>query len=86
MKPDTTSRVLVVSGFIDAVLSPILLIAYVTAGTLAIVFTFDEIFDRISPNNAYELADPMNAHMRSIATTIAAARKGVIVIAVLVAS
>ncbi|MAP13506.1 MAG: mechanosensitive ion channel protein MscS [Oceanibulbus sp.] len=81
-----TSRVLVVSGFIDAVLSPILLIAYVTAGTLAIVFTFDEIFDRISPNNAYELADPMNAHMRSIATTIAAARKGVIVIAVLVAS
>ncbi|MEX3315735.1 mechanosensitive ion channel family protein [Sulfitobacter sp. PS-8MA] len=81
-----TSRVLVVSGLIDAVLSPILLIAYVTAATLAIVFTFDEIFDRISPNNAYELADPMNAHMRSIATTIAAARKGVIVIAVLVAS
>jgi len=81
-----TSRVLVVSGLIDAVLSPILLIAYVTAATLAIVFTFDEIFDRISPNNAYELADPMNAHMRSIATTIAAARKGVIVIAVMVAS
>ena len=83
---NATSQVLVVSGLIDAVLSPILLIAYVTAATLAIVFTFDEIFDRIAPNNAYELADPMNAHMRSIATTIAAARKGVIVIAVLVAS
>tara|TARA_R110002049_G_scaffold10127_1_gene50185 strand:+ start:148896 stop:150563 length:1668 start_codon:yes stop_codon:yes gene_type:complete len=81
-----TSRILVVSGLIDAVLSPLLTIAYVLAGTLAIVMIFDEIFDRISPNDALELADPANSHMRAIATTISAARKAVIVIAVLAAA
>ncbi|WP_177209461.1 mechanosensitive ion channel family protein [Sulfitobacter brevis] len=81
-----TSRVLVVSGMIDAVLSPVLLIAYVVAGTMAIVMVFDEIFDRISPSDPLALADPENSHMRAVATTISAARKGVIVIAVLAAT
>ncbi|MFD2739803.1 mechanosensitive ion channel family protein [Sulfitobacter aestuarii] len=78
-----TKRVLVVSGVIDAVLGPILLIAYVVAASMALVLIIDEIFDRISVNTPYELADPKNAHMRAMATTISAARKAVIVIAVL---
>lgn len=81
-----TKQVLVVSGIIDAVLSPILLIAYVVAASMALVLLIDEIFNRISETTPYELADPKNAHMRAMATTISAARKTVIVIAVLAGS
>lgn len=81
-----TSRVLVVSGIIDAVISPLVLISYVVASTLAVVLIIDEVFDRISVSTASELADPQNAHLRAVATTISAARKFVIVIAALAAS
>ncbi len=81
-----TTRVLVVSGVLDSLISPMTIIGFVTAATLAVVFVIDEIFDRISFNTPDELADPSNAHMRSMATMISAARKGVIVIALLVAS
>ncbi|QFT60179.1 Mechanosensitive channel MscK precursor [Sulfitobacter sp. THAF37] len=81
-----TSRILVVTGIIDAVVSPLVLISYVVAITLAIVLVIDEIFDRISVSSATELADPENAHLRAVATTISAARKFVIVIATLAAS
>ena len=80
----TTSRVLVVTGVADAIFGPLVLIAYVFAASLAMVLIIDEIFDRISKSNPNELADPENAHLRSMATGIAAARKFVIVIAVLV--
>lgn len=80
----STRQILVVSGVIDAILSPLLLIAYVVSATLALVLIIDEIFDMISQNNPDELADPENSHMRAMATTISAARKAVIVIAVLV--
>ena len=79
----TTSRVLVVTGVVDAIFGPVVLIAYVFSITMALVLIIDEIFDRISKSNPNELADPENAHLRSMATTIAAARKFVIVIAVL---
>ena len=79
----STRHLLVVSGVIDAVLSPLLLIAYVVSATLALVLIIDEIFDMISQENPNELADPENSHMRAMATTISAARKAVIVIAVL---
>lgn len=82
----TTSKVLVVTGVVDAIFGPIVLISYVVSGTLALVLVIDEIFERISKSNPNELADPENAHLRSMATTIAAARKFVIVIAVLVGS
>ncbi|MDD9721399.1 mechanosensitive ion channel [Sulfitobacter sp. PR48] len=81
-----TSRVLVVTGIIDAVVSPLVLISYVVAITLAVVLVIDEVFDRISVSTATELADPQNAHLRAVATTISAARKFVIVIATLAAS
>ena len=81
-----TGRVLVVSGLLDAILSPLLLIIYVVAATLAIVMIIDQIFDMISTNDPDELADPDNAHRRALATTISAARKFVIVIAVIVGS
>lgn len=81
-----TSNVLVVTGMIDAVLSPLVLVAYVFAATMALVLVTDQLLDRISNNNPNELADPENAHLRSMATTIAAARKTIIVIAVLAAA
>ncbi|APE45355.1 hypothetical protein BOO69_07105 [Sulfitobacter alexandrii] len=81
-----TSRILVVTGIIDAMISPLVLISYVVAITLAIVLVIDEIFDRISASTATELAEPENAHLRAMATTISAARKFVIVIATLAAS
>ncbi len=81
-----TTEVLVVSGLIDSIISPAIVIGFVTATTLAVIFVIDEIFDRVSLNNPNDLADPGNAHMRSMATMISAARKGVIVIAMLVAA
>lgn len=79
-----TSRVLVVSGLLDAILTPLIVIAYVTAATLALVLVMDEIFDLISQSDPNELAAPENADKRSLATTISAARKFLIVVAVLV--
>ncbi|MFC6584355.1 mechanosensitive ion channel family protein [Sulfitobacter aestuariivivens] len=79
-----TREVLVVSGVLDAILNPVLVIAYVFAATLALVLIIDEVFDRISKSNPNELADPENSHLRSMATTISAARKFLIVIATLV--
>ena len=79
-----TREILVVSGLLDTVLAPILVIAYVFSVALALVLIIDEVFDRISQNNPNELADPENSHMRAMATTITAARKALIVIAVLI--
>ena len=78
-----TRKVLVVTGLLDAIIDPFVTIAYVFSATLALVLIADEVMDRISKNNPNELADPDNAHMRSMATTLSAARKFVIVIAVL---
>lgn len=83
---NATSHVLVVTGIVDAIFSPLVLIAYVLSVTMALVLIIDEVFDRISKSNPNELADPENAHLRSMATTISAARKFVIVIAVLAAA
>ncbi|MDF1727634.1 MAG: mechanosensitive ion channel [Sulfitobacter sp.] len=78
-----TSNLLVVTGVVDAILAPLLTIAFVFAGTLAVVLIIDEVLDMIAQNTPGELADPSNAHLRSMATTVSAARKFIIVIAVL---
>ncbi len=78
-----TRNILVVSGIVDSIISPAVVIGYVTGTTLAMVFVIDEIFDRVSRHNPNELAEPENAHLRNMATTISAARKFVIVIAIL---
>ena len=79
-----TRRVLVVSGVIDSFISPAVAFGYVLGVTLGAVLVIDEIFNRLNQFGPKELADPDNAHMRNLATTISAARKFVIVIAVLV--
>jgi small-conductance mechanosensitive channel len=81
-----TRDVLVVSGVVDVVLGPVLLIVQVVAATMALVLAADQIFDRVSAKAPNELADPENSHLRAIATTVSAVRKFVIVIAVLVAT
>lgn len=78
-----TGNVLVVSGLLDSLLSPAIVIGFVFAAALAVVLIIDEVFDSISQNNPHELADPANSHLRNMATTISAARKFVIVIAIL---
>ncbi|MBL3703164.1 mechanosensitive ion channel [Sulfitobacter sp. BDSS02] len=81
----STRHVLVVSGVVDTFISPAVLFGYIVAITLAAVLIIDELFDWFTLQNAAELADPDNAHLRNIATTISAARKFIVVIAVLVA-
>ncbi|WP_170311761.1 mechanosensitive ion channel family protein [Sulfitobacter sabulilitoris] len=82
----STRNVLVVSGVVDSIVSPLVVIGYVAAATLAVVLVIDEIFDRISATNPNDLAEPENIHLRNIATTVSAARKFVIVIALLLGS
>ncbi|QIE44518.1 mechanosensitive ion channel [Pseudohalocynthiibacter aestuariivivens] len=78
-----TRNVMVVSGLLDSFVSPAVVIGFVTAVTLAVVLIIDEVLDHISQNNPHELAEPENAHLRNMATTISAARKFIIVIAVI---
>ncbi len=80
----TTNRLLVVTGAISLVIGPLVLLLYVTAVALAAVLVADEIFDRVSLNSPKELADPDNAHYRSLATLLSGFRKFVILLAVLV--
>ena len=80
-----TRDVLVVSGVLDSVISPAVLCGYILAITLGALMVIDEIFDNISRSTPEELADPENRHLRNVATTMSAARKTVIVIAVLLA-
>ncbi|RKF15231.1 mechanosensitive ion channel protein MscS [Roseovarius spongiae] len=79
-----TSRVLVVSGLLDSFISPAVVIGVVTAGAMAAVLIIDEVLDHLLPNTPGDLADPGNSHLRDMATTIAAVRKFVIVIAVMI--
>ena len=80
-----TREVLVVSGLLDSIISPAVLCGYILAITLGALMVIDEIFDNISRSTPEELADPENRHLRNVATTMSAARKTVIVIAVLMA-
>ncbi|MEY8842248.1 mechanosensitive ion channel protein MscS, partial [Cribrihabitans sp. XS_ASV171] len=80
----TTNRLFVVTGSISLVIGPLVLLLYVTAVALAAVLVADEIFDRVSLNSPKDLADPDNAHYRSLATLLSGFRKFVILLAVLI--
>jgi small-conductance mechanosensitive channel len=80
-----TSSVFVVSGILDTFIRPAVLIALVSAATLAMVLIIEEILEWIGDRYEGDLADPENAGLRSMATTISAVRKFVIVIAVITA-
>ncbi|MGK7754760.1 mechanosensitive ion channel family protein [Roseovarius sp. C03] len=79
-----TNRLLVVTGPISVIVSPLVLLGYVVAIALAAVRVADEIFDRVSLNSPEELAIPGNAHYRSMATMLSGFRKFVIILAVIV--
>ncbi|MGR3758883.1 mechanosensitive ion channel family protein [Roseobacteraceae bacterium NS-SX3] len=81
-----TREVLVVSGPVDTFISPVVQIGYVAAATLAAVLAIDAVFDRVSSENPHELAEPENVSRRNIATTVSAARKFVIVTALVLAA
>ncbi|QYX55397.1 mechanosensitive ion channel family protein [Roseovarius sp. SCSIO 43702] len=78
-----TSRLFVVTGPVSVVIQPLVLLGYIIAAALAAVLVADEVFDRVSLNTPADLADPANAHRRSLATLISGIRKFVIVTAVI---
>lgn len=80
-----TSNVFVVSGMIDTFINPTVLIGLISAATLAVVLIVEEILEWIEDRYEGDLADPENAGLRSMATTISALRKFIIVIAVITA-
>lgn len=81
-----TNRLLVVTGPISVVISPLVLLGYVIGIALAAIRVADEIFDRVSLSSPEELANPGNAHYRSMATMLSGFRKFVIILAVLIGS
>jgi len=77
-----TSRLFIVTGPVSVIIAPAVLLGYILAVALAAIRVADEIFDRLSPSDPQDLADPTRSEFRSIATLLSGVRKFVIVAAV----
>lgn len=79
-----TSAYYIVSGRIDMVLTPLTVVGYTTAALSFLLNGVDVILDRIAPVEKIEVTDGRHAERREMATRIAAFRRVLIVVIVLV--
>ena len=81
----TTSQVLVVSGIVDAITAPLIVILFVVAAMILAINVIDAVLQRMTgTRDVEELASPEFGDQRARATTIAALRRMAIVVAILV--
>ena len=81
----TTTRILVVSGIVDAITGPLIVILYVVAVMILAINVIDAVLQRLTGTQDVEdLASPAYGDQRAQATTVAALRRMAIVLAVLV--
>ncbi|MBM9594129.1 mechanosensitive ion channel family protein [Roseitranquillus sediminis] len=80
-----TSDLLVVSSAASAVIEPTVLLGYVAAVVILIVNVIDAVLARIVTTDPDEMASPVNAEHRSLATGVSAARRLLLVVAALLA-
>ena len=81
----TTARILVVSGIVDAITGPLIVILYVVAVMILVINVIDAALQRLTgTRDVEELASPEHGDQRAQATTIAGLRRMAIVIAILV--
>ena len=81
----TTARIFVVSGVVDAITGPLIVILYVVAVMILVVNVIDAALQRLTGTQDVEdLAAPENGDQRAQATTIAGLRRMAIVVAVLI--
>ena len=81
----TTARILVVSGIVDAITGPLIVILYVVAAMILAVNVIDAVLQRLTGTRDVEdLASPEFGDQRARATTIAALRRMAIVVAIIV--
>lgn len=78
-----TDRIFVVSSVVDATLEPILTLIWVAALMILMVNAIDRVLDLLTPEEVSDLTDPENAAHRSRVTALSAARRIVIVLAVI---
>ncbi len=78
-----TTRLIVVSSAASAVIEPTILLAYVAATVMLVVNAIDAVLDRVVDTDPSEMASPENAHERNLATGISAARRFLLVVALL---
>ncbi len=81
-----TSGLLAVSSAASAIIAPIVLLTYVGSIILLIVNAIDAVLDHVVDTDPGKMSSPENAEERSLATGISAARRFLLVIALLVAS
>ncbi len=78
-----TQRMFVVSGIVSNILEPAIVLAYVAAFMVLMVNAIDAILDWLTPSDVTDLSEPGNEDARSLVTTLSAARRIALVIAVL---
>ncbi len=79
-----TTSLFVFSGRIDAVLSPLIAIGFVTATLLLVVNAIDAVLDRLVGMQGIDLSKARQDGNRELATKVSAFRRAVIVVVVLV--
>ncbi|RVT84110.1 mechanosensitive ion channel [Rhodobacteraceae bacterium CCMM004] len=80
-----TTDLFTVSGAVGTVITPLIVIGYVTAALLFALSVIDSALERITTFDSGDLADPDNSKLRGLTTTMSAARKALIVIGLLIA-
>ena len=81
----TTSQIFVVSGVVDQVTSPLIVILYVVALMILLIGVIDAILDRLfARHSVEELSSPDYGDQRARATTVAALRRIAVVAAVVI--
>ncbi len=81
-----TGSLLVVSSAASAVIEPTILLMYVAAVVILIVNAIDAVLDRIADTNPADMASPDNAVHRGLATQVSAARRVLLVTAVVLSA
>ena len=80
-----TARIFVVSGIVDAITGPTIVILYVVAVMILAINVIDAVLQRLTGTQDVEdLASPEHGDQRAQATTVAALRRMAIVLAILV--
>ncbi|RYH02817.1 mechanosensitive ion channel family protein [Salipiger sp. IMCC34102] len=80
-----TSQIFIVSGVVDQVTSPLIVILYVVALMILLISVIDALLDRLfSRYSVDELASPEHGEERARATTVAALRRIAVVAAVVI--
>ncbi|WP_298862169.1 mechanosensitive ion channel domain-containing protein [uncultured Sulfitobacter sp.] len=79
-----TGSLFVVSGPVATILEPLVALGYVAAGVILVVNLIDAAFDRIVKVDIETLSAPEHAARRNLAGIVSAARRVVVVLAVIV--